>query len=120
MLALLVALGDRMSSLRTRTVLALTGLYSAAALFIPLQHLHPLHHQLPSPYTSLKRWIAPSRETVRRIPRRQEMQAPRYRWRCREDQTSSFVTEQEIFFLPWTMLRARRLSGNNPVAAFLS
>jgi hypothetical protein len=29
-----VALGDRMSSLRTRTVLALTGLYSAAALFI--------------------------------------------------------------------------------------
>jgi hypothetical protein len=32
--ALLVALGDRMSSLRTRTVLALTGLYSAAALFI--------------------------------------------------------------------------------------
>jgi hypothetical protein len=31
---LLVALGDRMSSLRTRTVLALTGLYSAAALFI--------------------------------------------------------------------------------------
>jgi hypothetical protein len=30
----LVALGDRMSSLRTRTVLALTGLYSAAALFI--------------------------------------------------------------------------------------
>jgi len=31
---LLVALGDRMSSLRIRTVLALTGLYSAAALFI--------------------------------------------------------------------------------------
>jgi hypothetical protein len=31
---LLVALGDRMSSLRTRTVLALTGLYSAAALLI--------------------------------------------------------------------------------------
>jgi hypothetical protein len=31
---LLVALGDRMSSLRTRTVGALTGLYSAAALFI--------------------------------------------------------------------------------------
>jgi hypothetical protein len=29
-----VALGDRMSSLRTRTVLALTGLYSVAALFI--------------------------------------------------------------------------------------
>jgi hypothetical protein len=30
----LVALGDRMSSLRTRGALALTGLYSAAALFI--------------------------------------------------------------------------------------
>jgi hypothetical protein len=30
----LVALGDRMSSLRTSTVLALTGLYSTAALFI--------------------------------------------------------------------------------------
>jgi hypothetical protein len=30
----LVALGDRMSSLRTRGVLALTGLYSAATLFI--------------------------------------------------------------------------------------
>jgi hypothetical protein len=32
--ALLVALGDRMSSLRTRTIVALTGLYSSAALFI--------------------------------------------------------------------------------------
>jgi hypothetical protein len=32
--ACLVALGDRMSSLRTRSVLALAGLYSAAALFV--------------------------------------------------------------------------------------
>jgi hypothetical protein len=45
--ALLVALGDRMSSLRTRTVLALSGLYSAAALFMAVATSAPAPSSSP-------------------------------------------------------------------------